>query len=568
MHYKIKFLMAAAVLSFLLIINNCSNENGPPVGGEAVTVDLGSTGEISLHAHEAVSKTVSLQLFAIAPGDKPAVALMTLRSSDIAIASLPVAAAGTGIKAQQANGSVNIKFSVAAAQPGFFNSQPAPLAEYDLKVSPDKVALSHSSREVSSQAIDVLLKNNVTVTMEVKADFDAKLAIKQADLSFGPSTKTVSAAPGDEEIDNFFNNMDPTPDEPAPSVMAGCWQLRFVPLEASDGVVPEDPIFAYYEFNEAGGLQRLWKVVTEDEQFTINESYRFPPLQNEDAFIAQSVELVDGKSTAQLTQLESRTLLDEEAGTVTFGWLSELKGSVKLNASPDLSSDMRRIQGIKIRNASCVTDPLDSLVGEFELLDKTEIVTGTGDKSEKYKTITGAFTAFKIDCPDPSLPDVFSQEEQVTEDTDTSTTTTSRSTTTTSIGSGNLTAAECDCLKYITLRYEEPDYSGDNSGCICKIFADYAGPLDLSAVVYLSHRNALNINNGVPEKVDAWEDTQAHPFQYKYYTSKGQLSYSYIDQFGAILNDRRCDWIRSDPEKSGITFYNIEEQCNPVYTPY
>ncbi len=147
------------------------------------------------------------------------------------------------------------------------------------------------------------------------------------------------------------------------------------------------------------------------------------------------------------------------------------------------------------------------------------------------------------------------------------TTSSSSSTTTTSVGSGNLTAAECDCLKYITLRYEEPDYSGDNSGCICKIFADYAGPLDLSAVVYLSHRNALNINNGVPEKVDAWEDTQAHPFQYKYYTSKGQLSYSYIDQFGAILNDRRCDWIRSDPEKSGITFYNIEEQCHPVYTP-
>jgi hypothetical protein len=151
-------------------------------------------------------------------------------------------------------------------------------------------------------------------------------------------------------------------------------------------------------------------------------------------------------------------------------------------------------------------------------------------------------------------------------ETDTSTTSSSSSTTT-SVGSGNLTAAECDCLKYITLRYEEPDYSGDNSGCICKIFADYAGPLDLSALVYLSHRNALNINNGVPEKVDAWEFTLAHPAQYKYYTSKGQLSYSYVDKFGAILNDRRCDWIRSDPEKSGIALYQIEEQCHPVYTP-
>ncbi len=436
MYTQVRFLIGhvlLVVVSGLCLLGSCSGGGipggGPTAGGKNSTLNLGDGGVLTTMAGQTVSRSCLTQVLEQAPKDKPALAILTLRPSDIVITGTKLEI----IKRSQTipvNGSGKIAFYVAPASATDTQREvdDTLLGEYDLSITNNEVSVAQSAQEVSPSALDTLLNNTVRVTTEITANFDADVRINQVNVNFGhsasslPPSDTEKMTPEEQEaeIDRFFESMPSTPTPPPSSPMKGCWEIKFVPLRTSDGSpVPNEPNFAVYEINDLGGLNRVWNQSSDLQNgSSLHEFYRFGLLQNDPAFIEQTTENEDGAMSGKVRRIETNVNFDQENEELSMTWALEREARVEPTFGEAYTierADMISLDGGTFNNP--LGEP-DAFMVIYQTVQQMVTISSNGTRDVRFRKIVGVARGFLVDCPDESDPNVYSQEEQVIEGDD------------------------------------------------------------------------------------------------------------------------------------------------------
>ena len=146
------------------------------------------------------------------------------------------------------------------------------------------------------------------------------------------------------------------------------------------------------------------------------EVFRFHPLVNDEAclrrWLSSDAEGVD--ITAM--ELESAANVPFDDATISVGWRWSFEGTKPYSGTDDVrpfgDTGALRVEGADFTNRG--TRPsgrADGFVGDFEIIEEHQRWTWDGEMVETDSTITGSVMGFFIDCPDPALESVESQEE-------------------------------------------------------------------------------------------------------------------------------------------------------------
>ena len=91
------------------------------------------------------------------------------------------------------DGTATIRFSIASGTSADLCDSATLLAEYTLNVTTGVASLAQEVYELSREALDVIVTNNVTVCIEVTADFSGTITLQQFSLTFGGGSGAVNA---------------------------------------------------------------------------------------------------------------------------------------------------------------------------------------------------------------------------------------------------------------------------------------------------------------------------------------------------------------------------------------
>lgn len=174
------------------------------IAGETFVIAFGQVGELQTLANQTVRQEGAVSPFADRPGERPndvpAVAEMRLLSNTVTVTPLD-ATAERRAQGNPINGSATVRFlvdegsSTTPCTTGIF------LAEYELTVVNNDVTVENEVFELSDAARDLVLSNDITMCVEVTADFDGHLDMEGFQLDFseetvgddGPTGETTTA---------------------------------------------------------------------------------------------------------------------------------------------------------------------------------------------------------------------------------------------------------------------------------------------------------------------------------------------------------------------------------------
>lgn len=212
---RIHFGFAFAAIAIIgCNLNLQSTPDGGIIGsfeilGQTFSFSLGDVGAIPVTANQPTEVPVGFRLFDEAPATTPPSGTMRLPSANVGVGQ-PLAKANRQAKALPLNGSGNIRFSVAAGQSASLCASATLLAEYDFTYNTGVVAVLQEEYEISSQALSVLVANDVTICISITTDFDAVITLSGFEIDFGGS---VSSGGGSQTAsftlsnDDFFENI-------------------------------------------------------------------------------------------------------------------------------------------------------------------------------------------------------------------------------------------------------------------------------------------------------------------------------------------------------------------------
>ncbi|MFH0982339.1 MAG: laminin B domain-containing protein [Planctomycetota bacterium] len=203
----------AAMIGLAIISARCDVSSGPgwttiefEIGGKTFAITFGDVGRIQTRANQKVSQAGSLRPFEQTPTDVPSWGQMTLLSSDVTVTPLSVNKSMVRAAGEPINGTANVRISIASGTSADLCDQATLMADFDLTVVNNVATIATETADLSAAAMTVLLTNEVTACIDVTADFDALLELKQFSLKFGPSA-TGGATAGftfrNDDIENI-----------------------------------------------------------------------------------------------------------------------------------------------------------------------------------------------------------------------------------------------------------------------------------------------------------------------------------------------------------------------------
>ncbi|GJM24118.1 MAG: hypothetical protein DHS20C16_05330 [Phycisphaerae bacterium] len=199
---------------------NLSVQPGPGGGffgsfeilGQTFSFSLGDIRNVEVTANQPLQIPVGFRLFDEAPASTPPSGTMRLASTQVGVGRT-LSKAIRSARALPLNGSGNIRFTVAAGQDAELCDSAILLSEYDFTYNTGIVAILEEEYDISAQALEVLVANDVTICVSITTDFDALITIDGFDIAFGGSSGSSSGAFTFSNDDAFENIHILTPDE-------------------------------------------------------------------------------------------------------------------------------------------------------------------------------------------------------------------------------------------------------------------------------------------------------------------------------------------------------------------
>lgn len=172
-------------------IGGCTGDGGLfasfTIGNTTFTIELDLSGLFRVQINTRVQNVVDVQPFAMAPTDTPATGVIRLRSSSVTI--LPPPNAKTSVSNQQVPISGTATLRVAIDAPGAVSpcGTGIELGTFEITVSNGVVTVVDPDLALSLNSTSLFLDNNLSMCLEMEADFDATIQIEGLDVTFGPS---------------------------------------------------------------------------------------------------------------------------------------------------------------------------------------------------------------------------------------------------------------------------------------------------------------------------------------------------------------------------------------------
>ena len=213
----------------LVLVSSCSVtvQDGSisfSVLGGIFELTFNSIGVIAVTANEKVSVPTAVRLFEQTPSTVPPTGQMTLPSSSIGVAQRLTAKTIVSGQIRPPNGTATIRFNVAAGQSAALCDSAVLLAEYNLVVTSGVAAILDEVYDIDTEALQVIVANDVTICIEITSDFNGEITIGDYFLAFGgglAGTQPASALAG-------------------PAVTSG--GLTQIPIDSLGGVAAATPI--------------------------------------------------------------------------------------------------------------------------------------------------------------------------------------------------------------------------------------------------------------------------------------------------------------------------------------
>jgi uncharacterized protein YfaP (DUF2135 family) len=154
--------------------------------GRTVQINLGPSGlTLRVRSNQATqADPIGFRLFDGEPSQTPPGGSMILRSSDVGVARVLSSKQAVRAQTVSVNGTATVVFSVAAGQSAALCDSATFLAEYELRLAGGALSVADEVYELSQQALSELMANDVTVCIEVTADFDGEITFYDFSFSF------------------------------------------------------------------------------------------------------------------------------------------------------------------------------------------------------------------------------------------------------------------------------------------------------------------------------------------------------------------------------------------------
>lgn len=153
--------------------------------GRSFTLTFDGIGPIELRANETVRVPTAVRLFDETPPETPPTGQMTLPSTSVGVARRLTEKAAARAQSLPVTGSATVRFSIAAGQSAALCDTAVLLAEYDVSVTTGIASIRDEVYDLTREAMAAMMANDVTICIEVTADFDGEITIGEYYFAFG-----------------------------------------------------------------------------------------------------------------------------------------------------------------------------------------------------------------------------------------------------------------------------------------------------------------------------------------------------------------------------------------------
>jgi len=178
-------------LSVSCLFFACGGPGGGPtvvsftIAGRTFRFEFGQAGVVDTQANVRTQpRAAGFTLFDAEPATTPPSGTISIRSADVTVGRLL-----TGkqtIRSQPLpNGTATVTLSIASGQSANNCANATLLAEFDLVITSGAIAVVDEVYDLTQEALSAIATNDVTICIEVLADFDGQIIFNEFSLSFG-----------------------------------------------------------------------------------------------------------------------------------------------------------------------------------------------------------------------------------------------------------------------------------------------------------------------------------------------------------------------------------------------
>ncbi|MCP4249576.1 MAG: VWA domain-containing protein [bacterium] len=194
-----------AVLTCLMASCSVSSGVGPEggflvfeVGGRVFTFTFGNVGPIAVEAGRTTQVATDRgPIFESTPTDRPPKATTSLPSSEVGVFGRRTGKAIVRSQALPLSGTATVTLLIAPGSSDDPCADGITLAEYDIVLTTGIASVVDEIAELSEAALAIVLTNDITICIQIEADFDGEFEIGTIEISFG--TDEDPTPPGTEE---------------------------------------------------------------------------------------------------------------------------------------------------------------------------------------------------------------------------------------------------------------------------------------------------------------------------------------------------------------------------------
>ncbi len=186
----------------LLVAVSCSVEITPEgveitIGDDLFTLSFGANGlTISVRANETTEReAVAFRVFDETPTETPSSGSMVLRSTDVSVGRILTAKYMVRAQSAPLTGTATATFYVAPGETASCSGATF-LAEYDMTLTAGVLSIAEEVYDLTSAALEIIAVNDVTICVEVTADFDGEITFFDFSFAFGSAADDARTGGG------------------------------------------------------------------------------------------------------------------------------------------------------------------------------------------------------------------------------------------------------------------------------------------------------------------------------------------------------------------------------------
>jgi len=212
--------VSLSLISLCVLLTTCSVDPGVGPGGahagfslfgRTINLTLGDVNPMTFEANVSILVPTAFRLAESAPSEVPGSGRMILPSESVSVGRRLAGKSAVRSQTLPLNGSAVLRFLIAPGASADLCGSATLLGEFEMKLTAGLAGIVIEEFDLSPQAIEAIAANEVTICIEIEADFDGELTIDKFMLEFDEKDAAAGGGPGDNSSAPSFNVGSPPP---------------------------------------------------------------------------------------------------------------------------------------------------------------------------------------------------------------------------------------------------------------------------------------------------------------------------------------------------------------------